>query len=104
MKNKLIQGYYYIERGLDILNIFRNLFLAIFAVFVALKFVSVWWAIGMFVITIPILIITGYFNVHHIGKVRDRLNIKFGTHYGIKVVDYQKRTMELLEEINQKLK
>jgi membrane protein implicated in regulation of membrane protease activity len=78
--------------------------LGIIALYVALHFANVWIAVLMFIICIPILIVMGYYNVHHISKVRDRLNVKFGTHYGIQQFDYTKRTAELLEEINKKLK
>jgi len=103
MKENLIRIYYYIERGLDILNTFRNLFLAIFAIFISLHFVSFWWLIGMFGISIPILAIVGYYNVHLISKVRDRLSIKYGTHYGIQQFDLLKEQVRLLKEINKKL-
>ncbi len=103
MKKKIINWYYYVERGLDILNTFRNLFLAIFAVYVAMKTTNIMIAIGMFIISIPLLAAAGYYNVHRISKVRDRLNIKFGSHYGIKTFDLQQKTADLLEQINKKL-
>ena len=99
MKESLIKFYYYIERGLDILNTFRNLFLAIFAGYFALQLNNYWLMALAFAVSIPILAGIGWYNVHFISKVRDRLNIGFGTHYGIKQFDYTKRMAELLEII-----
>lgn len=103
-KELLIKYYYYTERGLDVINIFRNLFLGIIAIYVALHFVSLWWVVIMFVVSLPILIVMGYYNIHRISKVRDRLNIKYGSHYGIRQFDYTKGIFEELEKLNKKIK
>lgn len=102
--NKAIRYYYYIERGLDIINLFRNLFLGIFAAYFALKLDNVWILVAMFVISMPTLAIMGYYNVHKLSKIKEWLNIRFSTHFGIKTFDYTKRQVELMEEIRDLLK
>lgn len=53
----------------------------------------------MFVGAIIILIPTGYYRVHHISKVSEWLNTKYGSHYAIKNFDYVKAQYELLQNI-----
>lgn len=53
----------------------------------------------MFIGAIIILIPTGYYRVHHISKVSEWLNTKYGSHYAIKNFDYVKAQYELLEKM-----
>jgi len=96
-KNKSIRYYFYLTRGLDIFNNFRYVIMAIIGVYVLLKFTQPILLLVMFAISIPILLVMGYYSVHHIGRVIDWLNVKFSTHYGA----YQ---IKLLEEIRDALK
>ena len=98
-KNKLIRYYFYLQNGLAIVNEFRNLILGIFAGYFALKLDNPLILVFMFVGAIIILIPTGYYRVHHISKVSEWLNTKFGSHYAIKNFDYVKAQYELLKNI-----
>lgn len=91
--------YFYLNSGVSIINDFRNLGLAIFALYFAMKLENPVWLLVMVIVCIPILIVMGYYNVHHISKVRERLSIQHGTHYGIQQFDLIKRQTELLEQI-----
>lgn len=102
-KNKSIRYYFYVSNGLGILNEFRNLGLAIFAIYFTLKLTNPLWILVMGIISTILLGWTGYIVVHHISRVREWLNTKFGSHYAIKNFDYTKGTYELLVEINKKL-
>lgn len=102
-QNRVIRYYFYLSNGLAILNEFRNLFLGIFAVYFTLKITSIPLLIAMFIISVIILTVVGYYVIHHVSKVREWLQIKFGTHYGVRSFDYQKGTYELLKEIKDKL-
>ena len=96
-KNKLIRYYFYCQRGLDLFNNFRYVFMAIFGVYYTLKLKNPDILLGMLLASIPMLMLIGYWSVHHIGKVIDWLNIKFSTHYGMMNID-------LLTEIRDELK
>lgn len=98
-----IRMYFYLNSGVSIVNDFRNLFLGIFALYFTLKLDNPLWIIAFLVVSVPILIIAGWYNVHKISKVREWLNIKFGTHYTIKQFDLSKRQVQLLEKILKKL-
>lgn len=97
--NKIIRCYYYIERGLDILNIFRNLFLGIVAIFIALKLTNVLWIGLMTIPSVIILGIVGYYNVHKLSKMKEWLSMRFSTHYGLRAFNYQEEQVKILEEI-----
>lgn len=103
-ENRLIRYYFYVNKGLDILNQFRNLFLGIIAIYFALKLTSYWLLIAMFIPSIIGLAIVGYYSVHKMSKIMEWLNLRFSTHYGIRTYDYTKGAYEQLQEINRKLK
>ncbi len=103
-ENWLIRAYFYCSNGLGILNEFRNLFLGILGLYIALKWDNIWIAIGLFVVSIVLLTLMGYYTVHKISKVREWLGMRFGTHFGMKSFNYQEASYELLVEIRDLLK
>lgn len=96
-KNKAIRFYFYVQRGLALLNEARYLIMGIFALYYTLRLDNPFILVGMFAIAIPVLIILGWLSVHHIGKVIDWLNIQYSTHFS----RYQ---ITLLEEIRDELR
>ena len=102
-ENRLIRYYYYLNAGLGIVNNFRNVFLGIFGLYFILKLDN--WAllIVMFIPTMVVLTIVGFFVVHRINKVQEWLGMRFSTHYGIRQFNYQQEQNELLKEIRDKL-
>lgn len=103
MKNNLIKLYFYLNNGVAILNNFRNLFLGIFALYFTLKLTSPILLVVMFLVAIPILVVCGYYNVHHISKLSEQLSVKFGTFYGIKQFELTEEQVKLLKEIKKLL-
>ena len=104
MKETLIKIYFYLNNGVGILNNFRNLFLGVFALYFTLKLTSPILLVGMFIVAIPVLVICGYYNVHHIAKLSEQLSTKFGTHYGIKQFELIEEQTKLLRKIEKLLK
>lgn len=102
--NRAMRYYFYLTKGVDILNQFRNLFLAIGALYFALHLENIWWLVGMTIPAALILLVVGYINVHYLSKVTEWLNLRFGTHYGIKQFNYMQGQFELLTEIRDLLK
>lgn len=82
-KNRLIRYYFYCNKGLDTFNNFRYVFMAIAGLYFALHLHQPLWLLVMFIVAIPLLTLIGYYSIHHINKVQDWLNIRFGTHYGL---------------------
>ncbi len=103
-KNTLIRLYYYLENGLNILNEFRNLFLGVIAIYIALHLTNVLWMVLMFIPCLIILTIVGYYAVHSVARVKEWLNLRFATHFGIRTFDYTQATYEILKEVLEELK
>ncbi len=95
--NKIIRYYFYSQRGLDLFNQFRYLFMVIFGIYLLFKFNNPLYLVGMFIISLPILILLGYVSVHYVGKVLDWLSVEFSTHFS----RYQ---YTLLEQIRDAIK
>lgn len=102
-QNRAIRYYFYLNAGLNILNQFRNLFLGIFALYFALKLDHWWILAALFLPSLLVLTIVGYFAVHKVNKVSEWLSIRFSSHYALSQYDLQKENNELLKEILKKL-
>lgn len=102
--NKGIRLYFYLMRGLDVLNSFRNLFLGIGALYLAMHLDNLFYAALMFVVSSIILIAFGYYSVHKLSKVNEWLTMRFSTHFGMKTFNYTEKQTQLLEEILKELK
>lgn len=102
--DKVIRIYFYIQKGVSIVNEFKNLLMLIFGVYFALKLSSWWWLVLMFGGSMPILFLMGWVMVHRMSKVMEWLSIKHGTHYAIKQFAMQEEMLKQLKEINAKLK
>lgn len=103
-ENWLIRAYFYCSNGLTILNEFRNMFLAIIAIYIALKLTNYWYLLAMILPCLLILTLAGYYMVHKVSKVREWLGIRFGTHFGLKTFNFNEDNNKLLMEIRDLLK
>ncbi len=103
-ENFLIRMYFYLSRGLEIPNNFRNLILGIGAIYITLKLDNLLIAAALFIGSAILLTIFGWYNVHRLSKVQEALSMRFSTIFGIKAFNYQARQTELLEEILKELK
>ena len=99
MENLGIRYYYYLNNGLNVLNNFRNLFLGIIALYLALHLNSWWLLVGMFIPSIIILTVVGWYSVHRAARVQEWLGIRFSTHFGRRQFDNVQKQVALLEEI-----
>jgi ABC-type multidrug transport system fused ATPase/permease subunit len=101
--NRAIRYYFYIQRGLALLNEFRYLIIAIMAMYALLKMDNPWMMLVMFIVAVPVLIILGWMFTHKMAAVMDYLNIKYSTHYGKLNMEYQERQTKALEDIQSKV-
>lgn len=103
-ENTAIRYYFYLMKGLDIVNSFRNLFLGVIALYIALKLENIAWAIVMFVVSSILLTIAGHYNVHKVSKRHEWIGMRFSTTYGIKAFNFSQGQYDLLLEIRDLLK
>jgi len=103
-KNKAIRYYFYIQKGLELLNEFRYLIMSIFAIYYALKMDNIWLIPLMFIIALPVLIFFGWLSVHHMKKVTEYLQIQFSTHWARYQFYLLEKQITLLETLNEKFK
>jgi len=104
MKDLIIKSYFYLNQGVSVLNQFRNLFLAVFGVYITLKLTNPIIMVVMFLVSIPILIAVGYYNIHKVAKVSEQLSVKHGTHYNIKQFEMLEEQLAILKEIRDRLR
>lgn len=105
-RNKAIRIYYYLDRGLDLMNQFKYLVAGILAFYYFLKVDSIKIMLFMFIGAIPILIGGGYLWTRHGLKVIEYLNLKLATHfgqYGIRLQEKQNESMDKQIQILEQL-
>ena len=102
--------YFYLQKGVSLLNEFKNLLMLIFAIYLSLKLTNWWWLIILFVSSLPILTLVGWYFNTYMAAVMEKLAIKHGTFYQIRqftIIEEslaeQKQINEQLKEINEKL-
>lgn len=102
MKDNLIKLYFYVTAGQAVVDKFRYLIMGIFAVYVMLKLTNPMYLALMFVVSIPVLFITGWYYTHKVASVSDMLSTKYGTHYQIKQYELIEEQVILLKQIRDK--
>ncbi len=103
LQNGAIRAYFYLNKGLDILNQFHNLFLGILGLYFVLKLNNPLMMVVIFLLAMPLLALAGWYNTHHMSKVMEWLSIRFGSHYSVRQFDLQQRQCDALEEIRDTL-
>jgi hypothetical protein len=102
-KNTLIRYYFYVQRGLTLLNEFRYLLMGILAIYYMLKLDNPVVMVIMFLVSVPALCIIGWLSVHHIEKVVEYLRIRFATIWSKYGYELNEDRNKLLKEIKEKL-
>ncbi len=103
-ENRLIRYYFYLNAGLGILNQFRNLLLGIFGLYVVLKLDNPVFLVLMFIPSVVVLTVLGFYNIHKMNKVMEWIGLRFSSHYAIRQFNFNQNQCELLEEIRDTLK
>lgn len=103
LENRAIRYYFYLQAGLNIVNNFRNLILALLGFYYVLKLDMPWLLPVMFIVSTLLLTVIGYFVVHRVNRVQEWLGMRFSTHYAIKQYSLQEGIYNTLQEINAKI-
>ncbi len=102
-KNRSIRLYFYCQRGLALINEFRYVIMTIFGLYMLLKLDNPLIMVVMFLIIVPVLIVLGWFQVHHMAKVMNWLDVEFASFWSRYGFELQERQVKALEEINSKI-
>lgn len=103
-KNKAVRWYFYAQNGLNILNEFRYLVMCIMGAYYLLKIDNPMVMVIMFAISLPVLIIIGWFAVHYMSVVLEFLGIRYTTACGKYSFELQERKTEACEKLVNLLK
>ncbi len=102
-KNWFIRQYTYCTRGMDIVNIFRNLFFLIGMGALAFHCKDPIILFFVFCGSMGLLRMAGWASVHHMAKVVDWLNMYYSTYYQKQSFRWQEEQVELLKAILKEL-
>ena len=100
-ENWFIRMWFYLQRGLGVIEKFKTPGAAIIALYAVLKLTNPMWMVWVTLAIFPPLIIIGHYDVHRMSKVTEWLSTKFSTHYGIKTFELNQETVKILGEIKQ---
>lgn len=102
--NQFIRFYFYLESGMALLDQFRNMFLAVIALYFTLKLENPLWMVVMIIPGMIIMTLLGRYNIHKLSKMKEWLGLRFSSHFAIRSFNYNQKQYELLEEIRDLLK
>jgi len=109
--NHGVRAWFYLQRGLDLVNQFKYLAAGIFALYYTLKLDDYRLMIVLFAVSIPILTFFGWFHTHKMAKALEWTNMIFSSYFGRYSMDLSEKntenttkTTELLGEIRDLLK
>lgn len=102
--NHGIRAWFYLQRGLALMNEFKYLIAGILAFYVTLKLNSFWWIAILFAIAIPVLLAIGYFHTHKMSKAIEWTNMVFASYFSRYGMDLTEEQNKLLIEIRDLLK
>lgn len=102
--NRVVRYYFYLQRGLSVLNEARYLVLAIMGTYALLKMDNPWMMLVMFLVSLPILGALGWLYTFKMAKTMDWLNVKFSTHFSKYSIELQERQVKAVESIDGKIK
>lgn len=91
--NHGIRAWFYLQRGLQLLNEFKYLVAGILAFYYTLKLNSLWLLVGIFAISIPVLIIVGFFHTHKMAKALEWTAMMFSSYFARHNVDLQEKNV-----------
>lgn len=98
-KNTVIRYYFYAKKGLEIVNEFRYLVMAVMGVCFLLK-ISSWVVMAtMFLVAMPVLMVLGYLALHHMDKVIEFLNLRHATLWSKYSYEMQEKNVRNIEKI-----
>lgn len=104
--NHSVRAWFYLQRGLQLVNEFKYLIAGIFALYYTLKLDDYRILIALFIVSIPVLTFAGWFYTFKMSKALEWTNMMFSSYFGRYQIDLNEKTAshterntQLLEEI-----
>lgn len=94
-----IKAYFYIQKGVGVINDFKYVGAGIFAIYFALKLQGMGWLVGLTFASIPILFILGWLYVHKMSKALDWLGVQYSTYWSRYSFELMEKQVKLLEKL-----
>ena len=102
--NHGVRAWFYLQRGLNLINEFKYLVAGILAIYYTLKLDSFWILIAIFVVSIPILTFVGWFHTHKMAKALEWTAMMFSSYFARYNVDLAEKNTESTIEIEREIK
>jgi len=97
--NHFNRAWFYLEKGMEIVNKTKYVGLYLISLYVALKFTNLWWFALMTVIAVPLLILSGRVYVLKMAKAQEWNNMIRSSYFARYPVDLQEEILKTLKEI-----
>ncbi len=102
--NHSVRGWFYLQKGLDLVNQFKYLIAGILAVYYTLKLDSYAVLLGIFAASIPLLVLAGWVYTHKMAKALEWTGMVFSSYFARYNIDMSERNVENLSDIAKTLK
>lgn len=109
--NHGVRAWFYLQKGLNLINEFKYLVAGILALYYTLQLDSYMILVGIFVVSIPVLTFIGWFHTHKMAKAMEWTAMVFSSYFARYNVDLNENTadntakiVKLLEELLQEIK
>lgn len=109
--NHGVRAWFYLQKGLNLINEFKYLVAGILALYYTLQLDSYTILLGIFIVSIPILTFIGWFHTHKMAKALEWTAMVFSSYFARYNVDLNEntadntaKTVKLLEELLQEIK
>lgn len=109
--NSGVKAWFYLQRGLSVVNEFKYLVAGVLAIYYTFKLDSFWLLLAILLISLPVLTVAGWFHTHKMAKALEWNNMVFSSYFSRYNIDLAeenteatKRTVKILEGILSELK
>ncbi len=92
--NHGVRAWFYLQRGLQLLNEFKYLVAGILTVYYMLKLDSYALLLTIFAVSIPVLTFVGWFYTFKMAKALEWTNMMFSSYFGRYSMDLNEKTAE----------
>lgn len=96
--NHLVRAWFYLKAGLNLVNDFKYLVAGIIALYYTLKLDSVSWLAILFVVSLPVLVVIGWFYTHKMAKALEWTGMIFSSYFARYNTDMAEKNVESMSK------